>query len=81
MTKALQTTTCTKGTIACTRQVTVRLPMQVRKLQWETLAPGIGEKVCLGKGVFGICYFFQIGPINACLKMFRSERKYSNIFI
>ena len=27
--------------------------MQVRKLQWEILAPGIDEMVCLGKGVFG----------------------------
>lgn len=78
MTKALPTATCTKGTTACTRQVTVRLPMQVRKLEWETLASGTGEKVCLGKGVFGTCYFIQIGPINACLKVFRSERKYLN---
>ena len=81
MTKALPTTTCTKGTTACTCQVTVRLTMQVRKLEWEILAPGIGEKICLEKGIFGTCYFIQIGPINASLKVFRSERKYSNTFI
>ena len=65
MTKELPTVTCTKATTACTRQATVRLPTQVRKLEWGTLTSGIGEKVCLGKGIFGTCYFVQIGPINA----------------
>ena len=77
MTNALDNVTCTKATTVCTRQVTVTLPPQVRKLTWSSVS---GGKVYVGKGIFGKCYFVQIGPINACLKVFRSEVKYSNIF-
>ena len=75
--KLLDNVTCTKGTTACNRQVTGTLPTQVRKLPWSSLS---GLKVCVGKGVFGKCYLVEIGPINACLKIFRSESKYSSTF-
>lgn len=77
VTKLLDNVTCTKGTTVCNRQVTKTLPTQVRKLTWSSIS---GLKVCVGKGVFGKCYLVQIGPINACLKVFRSESKYSNTF-
>ena len=75
--KLLDNVTCTKGTTACNCQVTGTLPTQVRKLPWSSLG---GLKVCVGKGVFGKCYLVEIGPINACLKVFRSESKYSSTF-
>ena len=79
VTKESDRVTCTKGTTICTRNVTVRLPTQVRKLSWTALKFK-DEKVCLGKGVFGKCYCVRIGPINACLKIFRSKSKYANTF-
>ena len=55
------------------------LPTQVRKITW--LSNWVNdEKACLGKGVFGKWYLVQIGPVSACLKVFRSERKYLNTF-
>ena len=77
--KPLGTVTCTRGTTACTREITMTLPTQVRKITWLSKWSN-DEKACLGKGVFGKCYLVQIGPISACLKVFRSERKYSNTF-
>ena len=77
----LGSTTCTRGTTAYTgvREITMTLPTQVRRITW--LPSWINDKkVCLGKGVFGKCYLIQIGPVNACLKVFRSERKYSCTF-
>ena len=78
--KALDNVTCTKGTTVCTREVMVTLPTQVRKITWSSLS---SEKVCVGKGVFGKCYFVEIAwaNFNACLKVFRSEGKYSNTFL
>lgn len=77
--KPLGTATCTRGTTACTREISVTLPTQVRKIAWLSIWLNDG-KACLGKGVFGKCYLVQIGPVSACLKVFRSERKYSNTF-
>ena len=69
VTKPLGTATCTRGTTACTREIVMTLPTQVRKITWQSNWLN-DEKVCLGKGVFGKCYLVQIGPVSACLKVF-----------
>ncbi len=56
------------------------LSSQVRHLTWASLHVMSKDRVFLGKGAFGKCYCINMGPMKSCIKVFRPESKYANLF-
>lgn len=61
--------------------VSTDLPADVRRLPWSVIQSCTKVlRILLGKGAFGKCYLTQLGPMQVCVKVYHSEKKYANTF-
>ena len=67
MTKPLGTVTCTRGTTACTREIAMTLPTQVRKITWQSNWLN-NEKYVLVKVCLANAILFKLGQLVHALK-------------